>query len=253
MSRYRDSSPGGPSDELNASFSPPNRGSRSNRSSFESTSTTSLILERINPDEAPRRPYDPPAGSSQTKEAYDDDEDEYSDIDPDVELGSSRGRNLIQKPMEKKVRRIVYIIGAVLVGGWLLALAIYVSTGSYKAVDTPHDPAATSTVKPGKRLHLDQILQGRWRAQSKPVKWVDGEKDGLMLVSGGYKGFVEVQDVNDREYSKILMKKKEIPVDGRPVAVTKYWPSPDLNQLLLATDVESVSPSFNATEVCANP
>lgn len=243
-SRYRDSSPSAPSEELAASFSPP-RGTHSNRSSIDSTSTTSLILERINRDDAPRNPYDPPAGSS--KEVYDD-EDEYSDIDPDIELGNSR-RSLMQKPMEKKVRRIVYIIGAVLVGGWLLSLAIYVVAGSYKTVDSPHDPAATSTVKPGKRLQLDEILQGRWRAQTKPVKWVDGEKDGLMLVTGGAKGYVEVQDINDREYSKILMKRRDIPVGGRPVSVTKYWPSPDLKQLLLATDVESVSALFGTVRL----
>lgn len=196
---------------------------------METTSTTSLILERINQIEGP-------TDAPETKETYSEDEDEY---DQDVEMGRMR-RNSIQKPIEKKARRALYLIGALLIGGWLLALGIYLSTDSNKPSEASIDPVATLPPKAGKKITLDQVLQGNWRPESKSVKWIDGEKDGLMLVTGSPNGFVEIRDVNDEAYSKVLMKHREIPIGGSPVPVARYWPSPDLKHLLLATNIQSV-------------
>ncbi|KAI5804934.1 putative dipeptidyl-aminopeptidase B [Geopyxis carbonaria] len=217
-------------DEVGDSFSPP--GDESTRSSIESTSTTSLILERIHPGERVNIPYDDPEARNKEAESSDD-EDDY---DADVELG--RMQKL--KPMEKKVRRAVYIIGALLIGGWLLSLVVYLSRESYRVQDIPHDPSATATVKAGKKLLLDHVMSGQFRATKRSVQWLDGEQDGLMLVSGGTEGFLEIHNIKNETDVKVLMKKSQVDDRGQVVSVQKYWPSPDLKHVLVATDLQSV-------------
>jgi len=203
-------------DEVSASFSPPDP----TRDSFDSTSTTSLILERINPryDD----PYKPEG------ELSDDDDD-------DLERGSGRlgGAVGTKHPMEKKVTRAVYIVGGLLVGGWLLALVLYLSREAYRYQPSPHEP--------GKSITMDQVQSGMWRARRMGITWVDGEKDGLMLVPyGGQDRFLEVQDVRNEAQRKVLMKKRSIEWEGVTIGVGHHWPSPDLKHVLLASDTQSV-------------
>ena len=209
------------------------------RSSLDSTSTTSLILERVNQTDRPssNQPYDDPA----SKETFSDDASD--DYDPDVEAGKLRKKRT-QSSGEKKIRRWVIIIGAVLIGTWAAAFVYYISTESYRDKELPAADVAptveSAPVDTGKKVTLDQIMGGVWRPNLKPVKWVEGEKDGLMIVTGSGEGYVVVHDVKDDGYKKVLMKDKRISYDRLSASVEKFWPSRDLKHLLLATDVQSV-------------
>lgn len=230
-------------DELNASFSPPpDDDAESRRSSVDSTSTTSLILERIHPDGRQHVRYDDP-DAPRDKEAdfSDDDDDDDRDNDDDaldIESGTTKER---LRPMESRVRRAVYIIAGALVGGWLVALAVYLSREAYRFHATPHDPSATHGSKAGKSVTMDQVFSGAWRPRKKGIQWIAGKRDGLMLVPGsGQAPFLEVQDVRNDSSRQVLMDKRNVKWDGRSVYVVKYWPSPDLKHVLCASNTKSV-------------
>ncbi|KAA8908662.1 putative dipeptidyl-aminopeptidase B [Sphaerosporella brunnea] len=213
-------------DDLAASFNPPND---STRSSIDTTSTTSLILERINhPSALPPR-YDDPDEKHDGVISDDDDED--------LEAGHRKHPNASDN--RKEMRKIAYIVGGTLIGSWLIALVIYLSHQAYKYQAAPHDPAATSLIKPGKTITMDQVQGGQWRARRKGIEWIGGEKDGLMLVPYGQRGYLEVHDVKDKSSITVLMKERSIEVGGLKIAVTKYWPSTDLKKVLCASDVQS--------------
>lgn len=232
-------------DELNASFSPPPDDAESRRSSVDTTSTTSLILERIHPDGRQRARYDDPDAPRGKEGDYSDDDDDdaaaaAADDDDDLDIESGAMPKHL-RPMESRVRRAVYIIAGALVGGWLLALVVYLSREAYRFRTTPHDPSATHGAKAGKSITMDQVFDGTWRAQKKGIQWIGGEKDGLMLVpDSGHGPFLEVQDVRNDTNRQVLMNKRNIKWDGRGVYVTKYWPSPDMKHVLCASNTESV-------------
>lgn len=205
--------------------------SDSPRSSMDSTSTTSLILERLNRD-------------------GDGDEDEDDSIklnhrekeEEGVDLEAS---TLRLKPAEKKVKRVIYILGAVMVGSWLLALVIFVSREHYRFTETPHDPAATTTTKAGKTITLDQVMGGSWRSSKHEIKWVDGStgaEDGLLLTESPPESnnFLEVQDVTNSSNTIVLMQSRNLQGPGRPITASKVWPSPGLGKVLVASNIQSV-------------
>ncbi|CCX08607.1 Similar to Probable dipeptidyl-aminopeptidase B; acc. no. D5GM60, partial [Pyronema omphalodes CBS 100304] len=199
-------------DEVNAAFATPTR------RSIDSTSTTSLILERIHPD---GQHYDDPDALNEKHGAYPESDDE----DLDIESGAPH-----MKPMENKVKRYVYIIAGVLVGGWLLALLVYLGREAYN----PGKAAAVNNP-----ITIEQIHTGMWRPRKKGIQWISGESDGLMLVPDGDEGYLEVQDVRNSSYKNILMKHRTINVGDVSVAVSRFWPSPDLKKVLVASHVES--------------
>lgn len=203
------------------------RPSDSPRSSMDSTSTTSLILERLNRD-------------------CDRDDDsvapDHGEKEDEMDL---EARTLRLKPAEKKVKRAIYILGAIMVGSWLLALVIYVSREHYRFTETPHDPAATATTKAGKTITLDQVMGGSWRGSRHEIQWIDGStgtEDGLLLtkVPSGSNNFLEVQDVTNSSNTVVLMQSRNLQGSGRPVIASKVWPSPDLKRVLVASDVQTV-------------
>jgi dipeptidyl aminopeptidase len=204
---------------------------------MESTSTTSLILERIHPGgRTTAGPSDAPPDKEEGN--YSDEEDGE---DADLESGGFLPH---QKPLEKKVRRSVYIIGALLVSAWLLSLIVYLSRGHYKAQDVPHDPSATATAKAGKTITMDMIMGGSFRAQKKNIEWIPGSngEDGLMLVQGGNTGYLEVQDSRNTSDVRVLMQEETLRYGDQRVSVRKVWPSPDLKKVLVASEVQNVRP-----------
>jgi dipeptidyl aminopeptidase len=200
-------------DEVAASFNPPH----SARSSIDSTSTTSLILERIGKPIPPR--YDDP----EKRAEFDDDDDDDLEAAPRIAgEGNTKG-----------MRKIVYIVGGILIGSWLLALAVYLSREAYRSSAEP----VTTT---GKTISMEQVMSGQWRARRKGIQWIAGERDGLMLVPNGGQGYLEVHDVKDADSITVLVKQRDIDVDGQIVGISKYWPSRDLKKVLLASDVQGV-------------
>ncbi|KAL7274931.1 hypothetical protein RUND412_002153 [Rhizina undulata] len=199
------------------------------RSSIESTSTTSLILERINPSERERdNEYD-----------EDDDDDDVQGEKGAEDFDLEDGRRPLLKPAEKKIRKAIYIIGGLLVGGWLLALAVYMSKEFYSIPD-----ASDSVVeKSGKKITLDQVMGGSWRSTKHDIQWIGGPtgaEDGLLLTQQtGEENWLEVHDVKNDGNKIVLMKSRSIQVGHEPVFVQKVWPSPDLKRVLLASDIQS--------------
>ncbi|PUU76384.1 putative dipeptidyl-aminopeptidase B [Tuber borchii] len=220
---YRDTDEPGPQTKNDASDS--------NRSSMDSTSTTSLILERLNhegPDDSPDR-YES-SGRVQR---------EKLDEDDDLEIGLAAPL----KPMERKVRRAMYLLAFLMVGGWLLALVVYVSREHFGSPDVAHDPSATSTQKAGKKITLNQVMQGAWRSRTHRIQWIDGprgDQDGLLLTqsSFGIGNFLEVQDVRNDSNTIVLMKDGTLQGNGQPISAVKSWPSPDMKKVLVASDYE---------------
>lgn len=216
---YRDDEDHAPQPRGEASNSP--------RSSMDSTSTTSLILERLNRD-----------GDDI---AYDSaPEQEEKGVGRDIEGGM-----LHLKPVEKKVRRAVYILGALMVGAWTLALVIYVSREHYRFTDTTHDPSSTPTTLLGKLITLDQVMGGAWRSSRHSIQWIDGPtgaEDGLLLTQNpsGSDNFLEVNDVTNSSNTIVLMKTRNLQGSGQPIQVSGVWPSPDLKHVLVSSNVQSV-------------
>ncbi|KAF8426281.1 putative dipeptidyl-aminopeptidase B [Tirmania nivea] len=217
-------------------------GSSSRRESIESTSTTSLILERINQtaidneNALPRReraPYDDPDHRPTND---DDDEDDLEAGLANEKVQSRQGRI--------NVKKMVYIIGSLLVGAWVLALIVYLAS----EYNLPHDPKdAPQKHSTGKLLKLDQIINGGWRAYKHEIEWVsgaDGKRDGLMLTQnyeGGEKGWLVVEDLRADKDAKplVLMKSRNFSAGEKSLFATKVWPSRDMKKVLVATDTES--------------
>ncbi|KAL5410354.1 hypothetical protein PMIN04_010664 [Paraphaeosphaeria minitans] len=207
-------------------------------SSVSSVSTTSLVLEHIHDNAA--------NGASRTTfgEKYRDD-----DADPerkrerfDVEDGLSQG----VKPVDKKYRRLLWIVGIVCVAGWALALFSFLFNGNYKHVSTrPHDPLATSTKGSGKKVTLDSVLSGKWYGDRQSVSWIAGPngEDGLLLERGVSKGgFLVVENIRDQGTAQVaasrtlLMKDRNFRINGEFVYPNNFWPSKDFKKVLVIAD-----------------
>ncbi|KAJ4287230.1 hypothetical protein N0V90_012628 [Kalmusia sp. IMI 367209] len=208
------------------------------RSSISSISTTSLVLEHI---------HDVANGASHAKygEKYRDDGN--ADLAPQRErFDIEDGRSQALKPVDKKARRLLWIIGTICVAGWALALFSFLSTGSYKHVSTrPHDPLATSTKGSGKKVTLDSVLAGQWYATRQSVSWIAGPtgEDGLLLERGvSQGGYLVVENVRDQgtaqvaESRTLLMKDRNFKVNGELIYPSNFWPSKDFKKVLIITD-----------------
>nr|QFF92563.1 prolyl oligopeptidase-like protein isoform 3 [Botrytis fabae] len=235
--------------------------SRKSSDSVASTaSTTSLVFDRIgervaaNGSEKPTMvtPKFPPRGEM----AYADDEhtqihlDEEEEKDYDMEDGAFLTNGATNKSVDKKLRRLIWIIGGVFIGAWVLALFIFFGKQAYKhSSESPHDPQATSSRGSGKKVTMDQVMGGQWRATKHSISWIEGAngEDGLLLEQGSAgKDYLIVEDVRTQSSSAvgtldtmILMKNGYFEVAGRSLTPSKVYPSKDLKKVLVATDVQS--------------
>ncbi|KAF7890560.1 hypothetical protein EAF00_008875 [Botryotinia globosa] len=235
--------------------------SRNSSDSVASTaSTTSLVFDRIgervaaNGSEKPTMvtPKFPPRGEM----AYADDEhtqihlDEEEEKDYDMEDGAFLINGATNKSVDKKLRRLIWIIGGVFIGAWVLALFIFLGKQAYKhSSESPHDPQATSSRGSGKKVTMDQVMGGQWRATKHSISWIEGAngEDGLLLEQGSVgKDYLIVEDVRTQSPSAVgtldtmtLMKNGYFEVAGRSLTPSKVYPSKDLKKVLVATDVQS--------------
>ncbi|KAF7876917.1 uncharacterized protein EAF02_008137 [Botrytis sinoallii] len=235
--------------------------SRNSSDSIASTaSTTSLVFDRIgervaaNGSEKPTMvtPKFPPRGEM----AYADDEhtqihlDEEEEKDYDMEDGAFLTNGSTNKSVDKKLRRLIWIIGGVFIGAWVLALFIFLGKQAYKhSSESPHDPQATSSRGSGKKVTMDQVMGGQWRATKHSISWIEGAngEDGLLLEQGSVgKDYLIVEDVRTQSPSAVgtldtmtLMKNGYFEVAGRSLTPSKVYPSKDLKKVLVATDVQS--------------
>ncbi|QPH18890.1 hypothetical protein C2857_004009 [Epichloe festucae Fl1] len=238
----------------------PSRPSQSSLS-LSSVSTTSLVFDRLQ-EEADK---DQCARQTSTRNQFASIKDEagYQDSETGPFLGEP-DVPLQRKPMDRSLRRILWISGAVFVAAWLAGLGVFVMSGSYKhASDSEHDPDASFRGS-GKAITLDQVLDGYWSPKSQGISWIadpDGD-DGLLLEVGTEAGFLVVEDVrankdgaaaheNSRTKlakSRTLMKSPYFTYKGDPKTPEWWEPSPDLKKVLLAINREqNWRYSFTAT------
>lgn len=207
--------------------------------SISSISTTSLVLEHIN-DSATNG-----ASHAKLREKYRDDDSEDGDRRReafDVEEGQYHGL----KPIDKKARRLLWIIGTICVVGWVLALVSFLLGGSYKHASTrPHDPLATSSRGSGKKVTLDSVLSGQWYPNKQSVSWIAGPngQDGLLLerdVSDNE--YLVVEDIRNKGSAEAkgskttLMKKRSFSVNGKFIMPADVWPSKDFKKVLVISE-----------------
>ncbi|KAF2270574.1 putative dipeptidyl-aminopeptidase B [Lojkania enalia] len=206
---------------------------------ISSISTTSLVLEHINDGAANG------ASSSRLNEKYTDNESEEPSQRRelfDIEEGRYQGL----KPVDKKARRLLWIIGTICVVGWGLALISFLLGGSYKHASTrPHDPLATITKGSGKKVTLDSVLNGAWYPQRQSVSWIRGPtgQDGLLLEKGVSKDeYLIVEDIRNKGQASVsggkttLMKGASFEVNGKYIYPNNVWPSKDFKKVLVMSE-----------------
>jgi len=202
------------------------------RTSFSSASTTSLILDNVS-DVATlkgkeNRREEPPLTPR----------DEFDFDDQGVTWKDTR-------PADRKARRLLYAVGGLALLGWTLALFVFVYNGSHRPMSSrPHDPHATSTVGNGKKVTLDQILQGAWYSTGHSIRWIEGlnDEDGLLLQAGGggERDYLTVEDVRymkdetaAKENRKTLMKNYDFGYKLEKLRPDETWPSKDQKHVLI--------------------
>ena len=211
---------------------------------LSSVSTTSLVLDHMN-DKAMKAKEALYSYSHGHRRGPLADKMEVEKMDMEEQLAWKRQ----VKPADKKARRVLYILIAIGLVGWIAALFLFVGQGRHKInVDRPHNPHATSTVGHGKKVTLDQVLTGQWYARHHQIRWIAGPKgeDGLLLERGGSEGrdYLVVEDVRYRgesiavqkEHSTTLMKYGNFEVDQKVVRVEEAWPNADHSKILVRSD-----------------
>jgi dipeptidyl aminopeptidase len=243
---------------------------RRSEDSVSSASTTSLVFERIgehveaeksaalNGDGNMVTPKFPPRGKPMTfpdngrGRLYEiDEEKEEDDMESGPFLNNGNGSNG-GKTVDTRLRRLIWIVGGLFVGAWLLALALFLARQAYRhSSDIPHDPAATSSRGSGKKVTLDQVIGGQWRARKHDISWIEGAngEDGLLLEQGASgKDYLVVEDVRSQKQkpgqpmtvaAKTLIKQGSFAYEGKSYSPSKVFPSKNLKHVLVATNVKS--------------
>jgi dipeptidyl aminopeptidase B len=229
--------------------------------SVSSASTTSLVFDRIderlqdgnNKTNGHPKTDIPPRSSSL---AYTDDanhqltslspEDERSD-EVDLETGPFIHTT---KPADKNFRRLMWILATIFIVTWGLAFFIFIGRQtSRQASEFSSEPPSPGFEGNGKKVTLDEVMSGQWRAQRHEISWIEGPngEDGLLLereASG--KDYLIVEDIRGRNASetdtletRTLMKDGRFIGGGLQMTPSRVWPSKDLKKVLLATEIKS--------------
>ena len=217
---------------------------RESLDSVSSVSTSSLIFERLL--EPVNNGHDRIDGFPQGGDLPPDRRSKDQTSAPDLEDAAYASQTA--KPVTRRTRLFMIIFGVVFLGSWLVAFAVF-SSRRAGAVQNSKTPVSGS----GKKITLDEVLGGLWRAQTHAISWIEGAngEDGLLLEKGGWKGkdYLVVEDVRSRSKnhtlvthdSKTLMKDNFLVVDGKTVYPSDVWPSRNLESVLVISGKQSVS------------
>jgi dipeptidyl aminopeptidase B len=182
---------------------------RMSSDSSRSSSTTSIVFDRINDRLLAGQASVPQkrangAHFSDAHDLSDFDEDDplkeegSSDLETGPFLGRVREKSGAQR-MDRSLKRFIIIAAAAITAAWLLGLFVYIWNGSYKhSSQIEHNPQATVSRGNGKHITLDQVQEGFWRTSERQIEWIPGPdgEDGLLLEVGGQgKDYVVVEDV----------------------------------------------------------
>lgn len=150
----------------------------------------------------------------------------------------------------KRRQRLLWSLSGLCLGGWLLALVLFLSRHSY-----PHLPSSPPKTLTGpthnsdRAITHDQVLQGKWRPKSHELAWIKGAnaEDGLLLEKNSEAGrdFLVVEDVRSRKSgldshnSITLMKAGGFEVNGAQIYSDQAEPSADLKKVLVLSEKKS--------------
>ena len=212
--------------------------SRTSLDTASSASTTSHVLEQLNGTAQRQYPNGVPPKPTHDFEYQDDVDDE--------EL--PRYLQPTGKAMEKRTKRLMLSIGAVGLGGWVVALVLFLLGGRYKHPSTiPYDHETPSMLA-AKKVTLEQVQNGWWSPRHHAVSWIAGAngEDGLLLEQAqAGKDFLVVEDVRNRKENTMtrdtvtLIKAMNFNVNGERIQPDQVWPSPDLKTVLVMSDRKS--------------
>ncbi|KAL9623194.1 MAG: hypothetical protein Q9160_002509 [Pyrenula sp. 1 TL-2023] len=210
---------------------------RDSQDTVTSVSTTSLILEGVGNSKSDGQPQKRHKPSHLF---------EYRDNDEDIEAPEyvpPAGR-----PVERRTRRVLWIVAIVALAGWTLALTLLVLRGRTDHSQVPYDHDATKSKASGKKITVEQVLTGQWRPRSLELTWIEGTdgEDGLLLEkdAGLGKDYLVVEDVRSRtedanaQKSTTLMVNGNFEYAGQQIYPSKAWPSTDLKKVLLSSHEE---------------
>ncbi|RMZ81649.1 hypothetical protein DV737_g2424, partial [Chaetothyriales sp. CBS 132003] len=214
--------------------------------SFTSASTTSLVLENLN--SMPPREW--------TKKV----EGGYRDDDSDPELPRDQNANSRSdtaallagsgSKMSRSLKRTIWIVSAVALVGWALALGLFLVTGRPRLASSYEYDHEKAQKGPGRAVTFDQIMTGQWAARSASVKWIAGPngEDGLLLEAGSLgKDYLVVEDIRSRDAglvsaweAKTLLKSSSFLYQGSRLEVADYWVSSDMTKVLVITNKDKL-------------
>ena len=202
--------------------------------SASSSSTTSIFLDHLS-DKAALKAKDTLYSDGPKREEL--------EIEDDVAWRRS------VRPADRKTRRVLYILIAIGLVGWIAALYFFLHQERHVPhSDRPYNPHATVTVGNGKKVELEQVLSGEWGARQHAIQWIAGPggEDGLLLERGGTDGrdYMVVEDVRYRgedlatqkDHSVTLMKNGNFEVGDETINVGLAWPSKDHKKVLVLSD-----------------
>ena len=211
---------------------------RRNSQDSTSSSDTSIALESLNQDGTAVLNGNSKAPAWKRKirrQSGDDYDEEDTFYRPSIDSAAS-----------KRSRRIIWLLASLCIGGWVLALLLFLKRQTYKhASSIPYDPSATVSYGSGKAVTLDAVLAGQWNARHQPASWIAGAngEDGLLLERGvAGKEFLVVEDVRQSKPNtealptQVLMKESKFNAYGRDRESQKEWPSASLKKVLVMTE-----------------
>ncbi|KAJ5668075.1 uncharacterized protein N7477_006645 [Penicillium maclennaniae] len=169
-----------------------------------------------------------------------DPEAPYRDVEDGAEPSSDEPflQHHKKPASSNRMRRGLWVLGFLCVGGWVLAFVLFLTTkrpsaAALSSISTVeiHEPES-ATVAP--RIARDRLDCG-----------AEGE-DGLLVEQGGNgDGYLRVEDIRSRNKdardtdTRVLMKKPYFWGDNELITPKKTWPSPNLEKVLIASDVQS--------------
>ncbi|RKF62969.1 putative dipeptidyl-aminopeptidase B [Erysiphe neolycopersici] len=238
---------------------------RISEDSRSSGSTSSLIFAHINEHAAALlsqsengngrsqkstmiSPFSPKSGTKLSRysdDGYIRDRDDFDDDDYKHE--SSSFLTTSTKIDDKRFRRLLWGIGIFFAGAWVVALIVFLGQHTYT-----NNPLTTQISVPytnhgnGKKIMLDQIVNGDWEVKKQKISWIEGPlgEDGLLLKQDSPgDNYLVVEDIRKSMKSAVnimdtmvLMKESDFSVGERHLSPSRVFPSKDLKKVLVATD-----------------
>ncbi|KAK5277348.1 hypothetical protein LTR40_010498, partial [Exophiala xenobiotica] len=212
--------------------------SRPSEDSVTTASTTSLVLENLNSVFAIKKTIEPL---------------QYRDNDSDPELPrfNDKSYTLAGNRMSKGLRRALWIVSAVAIVGWAVALFAFLAGGRYKHASTLEYDHETPVKSSGKKVSLDEVLSGHWQPRYANIEWTAGPEgeDGLLLeINQPGADYVMVEDIRSRNSStsanafksRSLVKSGWFNVNGQQMWTDDFWVSPDMKHVLIMAKREKV-------------